>query len=99
MNKQVTDIRELEAIANRLRIQVVKMIACSGVGHAGGAVSMAEILAVLYFREMRYDPKQPGLAGSGPLCPVQRPRLPGALRCVRRSGHHFQGSAADLAPD
>jgi len=59
MNKQITDIRDLEAMANRLRIQVVKMIACSGVGHAGGAVSMAEILAVLYFREMRYDPANP----------------------------------------
>ncbi len=59
MNRPATDIRDLEAMANRLRIQVVKMIACSGVGHAGGAVSMAEILAVLYFREMRYDPKQP----------------------------------------
>ena len=62
MNKRVNDIRELEVIANRLRIQVVKMIACSGVGHAGGAVSIAEILAVLYFREMRYDPKNPDWA-------------------------------------
>jgi transketolase len=62
MNKRVNDIRELEVIANRLRIRVVRMIACSGVGHAGGAVSIAEILAVLYFREMRYDPKNPDWA-------------------------------------
>lgn len=59
MNRDVAQVRDLEEIARRIRIKVVKMIACSGVGHAGGAVSMAEILAVLYFREMRYDPKNP----------------------------------------
>jgi transketolase len=59
MDKKLTPIAELEAIANRIRIRVVKSIAWSGVGHAGGAASIAEILAVLYGREMRYDPKNP----------------------------------------
>ncbi|MHC4527513.1 MAG: transketolase [Planctomycetota bacterium] len=53
------DLKKLEEIANRTRINVVKMIAYSGVGHLGGAVSIAEILAVLYFYEMNYDPKDP----------------------------------------
>lgn len=59
MSAGLTQVRELEEIANRIRVKVVKMIACSGVGHAGGAVSMAEILAVLYGREMKFDPKNP----------------------------------------
>jgi len=59
MSEQVPDIRSLEEIANRIRISVVKMIAKSGIGHLGGSVSIAEILAVLYFHEMRIDPKNP----------------------------------------
>jgi transketolase len=49
----------MEEIANRTRINVVKMIARSGIGHLGGSVSIAEILAVLYFHEMKIDPKNP----------------------------------------
>ena len=59
MNTRLTQVREFEEVANRIRIKVVKMIARSGVGHAGGAVSIAEILAVLYFRELKIDPKNP----------------------------------------
>ena len=59
MNRAVTEIGELEALARRIRIQVVKMIGCSGVGHLGGSMSIVEILAVLYFRELRIDPRNP----------------------------------------
>jgi transketolase len=59
MSADSLQIAKLEQLANRIRIKVVKMIACSGVGHAGGAVSIAEMLAVLYGREMRMDPKNP----------------------------------------
>lgn len=59
MSTDIAQVRKLEAFANRIRVKVVKMIACSGVGHAGGAVSIAEILAVLYGRELRIDPKNP----------------------------------------
>jgi transketolase len=59
MPEKKADIKKLEEIANRTRINVVKMIAYSGVGHLGGSVSIAEILAVLYFRELNYDPKNP----------------------------------------
>ncbi|MCI0494274.1 transketolase, partial [candidate division KSB1 bacterium] len=55
----MNDINKLKAIANRVRINVVKMIALSGVGHAGGASSIADILSVLYFHEMRIDSKDP----------------------------------------
>jgi len=60
MSREIIQTGKLEEIANRIRIKVVKMIACSGIGHAGGAVSMAEILAVLYFGELNIDPKNPG---------------------------------------
>jgi len=59
MSKEPVDVKKLEEIAHRTRINVVKMIAKSGIGHLGGSVSIAEILAVLYFHELRLDPKNP----------------------------------------
>ncbi len=59
MKTKKADITRLRQIADQLRIDVVKMIACSGQGHAGGATSMAEILAVLYFHEMNVQPGNP----------------------------------------
>jgi transketolase len=59
MSKSVSEVKHLEEIANRIRVKVVKMIARSGIGHGGGAMSIAELLAVLYFHEMKLDPKDP----------------------------------------
>jgi len=59
MSKKTVDVKKLEEIAHRTRINVVKMIAKSGIGHLGGSVSIAEILAVLYFHELNIDPKNP----------------------------------------
>jgi len=59
MSNTPVDARALEQIAHRTRINVVKMIAKSGIGHLGGSVSIAEILTVLYFHELRLDPKNP----------------------------------------
>lgn len=59
MSEKPVDVKKLEEIAHRTRINVVKMIAKSGIGHLGGSVSIAEILAVLYFHEMRIHPKNP----------------------------------------
>lgn len=59
MNNAKIDVNNLKEIANRIRVNVVKMIALSGVGHAGGSTSIADILSVLYFHEMNIDPKNP----------------------------------------
>lgn len=59
MATDIQEIQRLEAIANRIRVKVVKMIARSGIGHGGGAMSIAELLAVLYFHEMKVNPKDP----------------------------------------
>jgi len=59
MNEVAVGINKIKEISNRIRINVVKMIALSGIGHAGGSTSIADILAVLYFHEMNIDPKNP----------------------------------------
>ncbi len=52
-------VRELKLKANEIRKWVIKMVYAAQSGHPGGALSAADILAVLYFHELRIDPKNP----------------------------------------
>ncbi len=52
-------VKELEEIARRLRIDVLKALANAGSGHTGGSLSAIDILTALYFYKMRYNPQQP----------------------------------------
>lgn len=45
--------------ARQIRIDTVKSIHAAKSGHPGGALSIADILAYLYFEEMNVDPKDP----------------------------------------
>ena len=51
--------RELELIAQRLRITGLKMVQGAHSGHIGGAFSLSEVMAVLYFDKMNIRPDQP----------------------------------------
>lgn len=55
------EIRQLEDIACKMRGDILRFIHNRGAGHPGGALSAAEILAVLYFHTMKIDPAQPDL--------------------------------------
>lgn len=50
---------QLEQIARRIRRDVIQMIAVSRSGHIGGALGIAELMAVLYFEQMRHSPANP----------------------------------------
>ncbi len=50
----------LEEIARQLRVDSLRLIHGRGAGHPGGALSAAEIMAVLYFHMLRIDPGNPG---------------------------------------
>jgi transketolase len=52
-------ISELENIARGLRVDSLRLIHRRGAGHPGGALSAAEIMAVLYFHVLRVDPANP----------------------------------------
>ena len=54
-------IKELEEIARNLRGDSLRFIHNRGAGHPGGALSAAEIMAVLYFHTMQIDPANPKL--------------------------------------
>ncbi len=53
-------IQQLEEIARKLRVDSLRLIHRRGSGHPGGALSAAEIMAVLYFHTLRIDPVKPG---------------------------------------
>jgi len=52
-------IKELEKTANQIRVDIIEMLGRSGSGHPGGSLSIADILAVLYFYKMKHNPKDP----------------------------------------
>ena len=52
-------LEELQAIAMRVRREIVVMIGEAKSGHPGGSLSAVEILVELYFDFMRIDPKNP----------------------------------------
>lgn len=51
-------VKRLRSMAMQLRADVVEMIGVGKAGHLGGSVSLGEIVATLYFHQMRFDPKR-----------------------------------------
>lgn len=56
---KIKDVNELQKYANRIRQGVIKAVYSAKSGHPGGSLSIAEILAVLYFNQMNIDEKNP----------------------------------------
>ena len=91
--------------ATQLRRDVVNAIYYAGDGHPGPCMSIADILAVLYFDIMRLDPKNPDWTGrdrfilsKGHACPVYYAALarrgylpPAELKTLRSLGSRLQG--------
>jgi len=57
---QEPSIAELERRATILRINCVRMLAVAKSGHLDSSLSAADIVAALYYRELRHDPANPG---------------------------------------
>ena len=56
---KIKDIEELQKIANTIRINTIKQVYKAQSGHPGGSLSIADILAVLYFNQMNINEKEP----------------------------------------
>ncbi len=57
MNKE--ELKDLQETAKRIRSLTIEEIGHLGVGHIGGAMSIVDILTLLYFRHMNVDPANP----------------------------------------
>lgn len=53
------DFDKLRRLAADIRIETIRMLAHFGMGHLGGSISIADVLAVLYGGMMKIDPKRP----------------------------------------
>ena len=56
---KITDIKELEEIARKVRVGIIESTYNAKSGHPGGSLSVADILTVLYFNQMNIDEKNP----------------------------------------
>ncbi len=56
---KIKDVKELQSYANKIRKGIIEAVYNANSGHPGGSLSIAEILAVLYFNQMNIDEKNP----------------------------------------
>lgn len=56
---KITKVEVLKKIANRVRMDIITEVYYGKSGHPGGALSIADILTVLYFNEMNINEKMP----------------------------------------
>ena len=101
----VKTTEEIARMANVLRLHVVEMTTEAGSGHPGGSLSAADLMAVLYFRVMKHDPKRPKWAdrdrfilSKGHAAPILYSALAEAgympveeLKTLRKMGSRLQG--------
>ena len=52
-------VLNLKRIATNIRKGVITAVASAGSGHPGGSLSIADIMAYLFFEKMNIDPKNP----------------------------------------
>ena len=79
---ELQEKKALQALAVRIRMAALDAIHGIGSGHIGGAMSIGDVLAVLYGREMRYDPKPPPRSSRS--CRARWSAR--STRCASRSG-------------
>lgn len=52
-------LKELKLFSKEIQMKTMETIGSLGVGHVGGSLSIADLLAVLYGKEMKYDSQNP----------------------------------------
>jgi len=103
--KRITNIKQLNLMANTIRQDVVRMLHEAKSGHTAGSIGLADIFAALYFNVLYHDPKRPEWDGrdrfvlsNGHVCPVLYAALANAgyfpkeeLMTLRKVGSRLQG--------
>lgn len=99
------EVQFLELKANQIRQSIIEMLVAAGSGHTAGPLGMADIFALLYFKVLQHDPKNPNWAdrdrlvlSNGHICPVLYATLAHAgyfeveeLLTLRKFGSRLQG--------
>jgi len=103
--KRITNIKQLNLMANTIRQDVVRMLHEAKSGHTAGSIGLADIFTALYFNVLYHDPKKSDWDGrdrfvlsNGHVCPVLYAALANAgyfpkeeLMTLRKIGSRLQG--------
>jgi transketolase len=102
-------ISNLKAISANVRKDIINMLGLAGSGHPGGSLSSVELVVVLYFEHMKFNPKDANdpdrdyfVLSKGHVCPVLYAVLArlecfistDELRTLRKVGSRLQGHPA-----
>ena len=58
-------VNMLQSFAKQIRIKTIHQMKVRGFGHIGGAMSIVDVLSVLYGKQLKYDPKNPAMEPRG----------------------------------
>lgn len=102
---QATTLFQMEATANTIRQDIIRMLEAAGSGHSAGPLGLADVFTALYFDILQHDPKKPNwkkrdrlLLSNGHTAPVLYAALARSgyfpvdeLRTLRQFGSRLQG--------
>ncbi len=102
---KINSIKKLEVIANKLRIEIIRMITEARSGHPAGSLGIADVMTALYFNVMKHNPKNPKwknrdrlILSNGHVCPARYAAMAYAgyfpkkeLLELRKLGSRLQG--------
>ncbi len=98
-------VKELELIADDIRIDIIKMLEHAGSGHSAGPLGLADIFTALYFQILKHNPRKPNweerdilVLSNGHCVPVRYVTMAHAgyfpkeeLMTLRKFGSRLQG--------
>ncbi|MGB3023410.1 MAG: transketolase [Candidatus Saccharimonadales bacterium] len=104
MSGQLT-LKQMDAMANTIRQDIIRMLEEAGSGHSAGPLGMADIFTALYFSVLQHDPHNPDwperdilLLSNGHTVPVRYATMARAgyfpvdeLMTLRKFGSRLQG--------
>lgn len=80
-------IRELEQMARKVREDIINEVYYAKSGHPGGSLSIADILTVLYFKEMNINPQNPSWEDRDRLVLSKGHCSPALYSCLANRGY------------
>lgn len=87
---------ELKEIAREIRINIIKMLTEAGSGHPGGSLSLVDILTVLYFGELKHNPKDPMWKERDRFILSKGHGVPAQYACMAKTGYFPESELMNL---
>ena len=78
---------ELTEIARKIRVGIIDAVHSAKSGHPGGSLSIADVLAYLYFEEMNVNPADPNWTGRDRLILSKGHCAPGLYSALAQKGY------------